>query len=392
MNDPARTAEETERFEQLFLNEASLAGKLHHPNIVAVYDADVDGDTRYIVMEYVAGGSLKQYCLPDHLLPVRKVAQLVFKLCRALDYAERSGVIHRDVKSANILFAEDGEVKISDFGAAHITEAGVAQVHGFVGSPAYMAPEVINEAPSSVQADIWSLGVVMYELLAGRLPYSGSSLTDLLGNIVEEDYPPLENQRPDVPASLAAVVRRALTKPLEQRFRNWFEMARALIECFRELDALGDELTVSEKLSRLRAVDFFQSFRDEELREVVKTARWETCRRGAPVAVESEADPAFYVLVSGQAKVARDGHFVAALLPGDCFGEISPGTVMPVEPGTSVIAVSEVECVRLQATTLEQLTEGCQLRFTRQFLGRLIARLSSAHEARQPARSADTAC
>ena len=125
--------EEAKRFEKLFLNEASLAGKLNHPNIVGVFDAVVEGDQRYIVMEYVPGGSLKKFCSESNLLPVRQAVLVIFKMCRALDYAFQNGVIHRDIKPANILLSERDDIKISDFGTAKISQSEVTQLDGFLG-------------------------------------------------------------------------------------------------------------------------------------------------------------------------------------------------------------------------------------------------------------------
>src|SRR5205085_2802734 len=189
--------EEAKRFEKLFLNEASLAGKLNHPNIVAVYDAVVDGDQRYIVMEYVPGGSLKKFCSESNLLPVRQAVLVIFKMCRALDYAFQNGVIHRDIKPANILLSDRDDIKISDFGTAKISQSEHTQIDGFLGSPAYMSPEQINEESPSAQSDIWSLGVVMYELLTGRLPFfrefRDAELWEVLRGAVWENHARDEN-------------------------------------------------------------------------------------------------------------------------------------------------------------------------------------------------------
>src|SRR5947207_10922003 len=148
--------EEAKRFERLFLNEASLAGKLNHPNIVGVFDAVVEGDLRYIVMEYVPGGSLKKFCTETNLLPVRQAVLVVFKMCRAMDYAFQNGVIHRDIKPANILLSDRDDIKVSDFGTAKISESERTQIDGLLGSPAYMSPEQSNEPPPSVPSDISS--------------------------------------------------------------------------------------------------------------------------------------------------------------------------------------------------------------------------------------------
>jgi serine/threonine protein kinase len=199
VKDESAGPEEARRFEKLFLNEAAMVGKMSHPNIVGVYDAVVEGEHQYIVMEYVGGGSLKKFCTETNLLPVRQAVLVIFKACRALDYAFQNGVIHRDIKAANILLSDRDEIKISDFGTAQISQATHTQIDGFVGSPAYMAPEQINEEPPSVQTDIYSLGVTFYELLTGRLPYQAANSVSMINKILNEDPVPLRSIRPDLP-------------------------------------------------------------------------------------------------------------------------------------------------------------------------------------------------
>jgi eukaryotic-like serine/threonine-protein kinase len=370
-------AEAVKRFEQLFLNEASLAGRLQHPNIIAVFDAVVEGAQRYIVMEYVPGGSLRQFCHEGNLLPVRQIAMMMFKCCRALDYAHQQGVTHRDVKPDNILMSE--EIKISDFGAARIAGAAHEQVDGFLGSPAYMAPEVINEHPATVQGDIDSLGVVMYQLLTGRLPYTADNSVAMMQKILAEPPIPLQQVRPEIPEPLVAIVKRAMGKKLSERYSNWFDMARDLIESFPQLEALGREISASEKLSKLRGLPFFSAFKEAELAEVVRAAGWERRDRDAPLLDQGEWGQTFCIVASGQAKVMRGGHFIGALQAGDCFGETALFEEASV-PRPMATAVSEVEVVRLHASQLEELSEGCQLRFNKQFLQSLVGRLSQAHE------------
>jgi len=372
--DPGRDAEEAERFEKLFLNEASLAGKLHHPNIVAVYDAVVEGDVRYIVMEYVPAGSLKQYCNMNSLLPMRQVAMMTFKCARALDYAFENGVIHRDIKPANILLTESGEIKISDFGTAKISHSTLTQLDGFLGSPAYMSPEMINEHPASVQGDIYSLGVVMYELLTGRLPYQADNSVQMINKILSEEPTPVERIRPDVPPLLTRIVERAMAKSLSERYANWFEMARDLIEGFPQLEQLGHEISASEKFGKLRAIHFFAEFTDRELKEVVRAAQWVRRARNEQLVKEGDLGQALYVIISGEVKVTRGRQFIGALSSGDCFGEMA---LIHGKRTATITSVSAVEFIRIDAASLEQLTEGCQLSFNRRFLFTLIERLSA---------------
>ncbi len=380
--DTSRGKEEAARFEKLFLNEASLAGKLHHPNIVAVYDAVVEGDERFIVMEYVPAGSLKQYCNVNTLLPMRQVAMMIFKCARALDYAFENGVIHRDIKPANILLTEADEIKISDFGTAKISHSTLTQLDGFLGSPAYMSPEMINEHPASIQGDIYSLGVVMYELLAGRLPYQADNSVKMINKILNEDPLPLNKIRPDVPPLLVRIVKQAMAKNLGDRYASWFEMARDLIEGFPQLEELGNEISASEKFSKLRALSFFANFKDQDLKEVVRAAQWVRRNRNEELVKEGDLGQALYVIVSGDVKVTRGDQFIGPLSSGDCFGEMA---LIHGKRAATITSVSAVEFIRIDAPSLEQLTEGCQLSFNKQFLFTLIERLSGGSRISQGA-------
>jgi serine/threonine protein kinase len=186
-------------YRKLFFNEAKVAGKLRHPNIVGVFDAGVEGDVCYIVMEMIFGGrTLFDHCQPDSLLPIEDVVRVIFKSARALDYAHRQGVIHRDVKPRNILLTEDGEVKLSDFSIALRTQGDATdtQVHGYIGSPLYMSPEQVKDDTITNQTDIFSLGVVMYELLTGRHPFAADNLPAIAHRITEKIPTPLLEMRP----------------------------------------------------------------------------------------------------------------------------------------------------------------------------------------------------
>jgi serine/threonine protein kinase len=369
--------EEAKRFEKLFLNEASLAGKLNHPNIVGVYDAVVEGDQRYIVMEYVPGGSLKKFCSETNLLPVRQAVLVIFKMCRALDYAFQNGVIHRDIKPANILLSDRDDIKISDFGTAKISHATHTQIDGFLGSPAYMSPEQINEEGPSVQSDIYSLGVVMYELLTGKLPFRAENSVAMINKILNEDPVPIETLRPDLPPQLVEIVKRAMHKDPKVRYASWFEMASELANTFPQLERYSHEISSTEKFNKLRSLPFFREFRDAELWEVLRGAVWEVHGRDENLLLEGEIGQAFFIIVSGQVKVVKDGKLLNVLKEGDCFGEMA---YLSGERGArrsaSIISVSEVQLLKIQSAHLESLSEGCQLRFNREFLRTLIERLT----------------
>jgi eukaryotic-like serine/threonine-protein kinase len=369
--------EEANRFEKLFLNEASLAGKLNHPNIVGVFDAVVEGDHRYIVMEYVQGGSLKKFCTETNLLPIRQAVLVIFKICRALDYAFQNGVIHRDIKPANILLSDRDDIKVSDFGTAKISQAEHTQIDGFLGSPAYMSPEQINELGPSVQSDIYSLGVVMYELLTGKLPFRAENAVAMINKILTEEPTPIEKLRPDLPPRLAEIVRKAMHKDAKARYASWFEMASDLANTFPQLERYSHEISSTEKFNKLRSLPFFKDFRDAELWEVLRGAVWETHSRDENLLLEGEVGQAFFIIVTGQVKVVKDGKLLNVLKEGDCFGEMAYlSGAQHARRSASIISVSEVQLLKIQSAQLESLSEGCQLRFNREFLRTLIERLT----------------
>ena len=360
--------DEARRFEKLFLNEAAMVGKLSHPNIVGVFDAVVEGEMRYIVMEYVGGGSLKKFCTETNLLPVRQAVLIIFKACRALDYAFQNGVIHRDIKAANILLSERDDIKISQ--STH------TQIDGFVGSPAYMAPEQINEEPPSVQSDIYSLGVTMYELLSGRLPFQANNAVAMINKILNEEPTPIKSIRPDIPDKLVEIVEMAMAKDPAKRYHAWYAMARALADTFPQLEKYSFEISSAEKFNALRKLDFFKDFRDSELWEVLRGAIWENHSREQGLLLEGDIGHAFFIIVSGQVKVSKDGKLLNVLKDGDCFGEMAYLSGDKARRSASIVSVSEVQLLKIQDVQLEQLSDACQLRFNRQFLKTLIERLA----------------
>src|SRR4051812_25047667 len=257
-------------YRKLFLAEASLAGKLSHPHIVAIYDAVVEDDSGYIVMEYVTGGTLESRIAPDQLLPIDKIVEIVFKCTRALAYANQLGITHRDIKPANILLSGPADIKISDFGLALSSVSDSTQLTG-IGSPAYMSPEQIREEALTQQTDIYSLGVVMYQLLTGQLPYQASNNFSMIYQITTTDPVPPSTLREGIPMSVDRIVRKAMQKDQARRYHAWEDFAKDLADAFRSesLAKRSEELADSEKFNALRGLHFFRKFSDPELWEVL---------------------------------------------------------------------------------------------------------------------------
>ena len=256
-----------------FLNEAALVGKLHHPHIAALLDAAVEPGFSYVVMEYVSGGTLAQFVTPDKLLPPERVIELAFKLGRALEYAQRLGVLHRDVKPANVLLTDSLDVKLSDFGVARIDDSTHTHID-HVGSPAYLSPEHVTDLPLSHQSDIYALGVVMYQLLTGRLPFNATSTAALMYQILHHDAPPLRALRPELPEAIEAIVTRAMQKDLRLRYQSWLDFGKDLARLARGPDQPSANLSDSRKFHALRELPFFREFSQVEIWETLRLAIW----------------------------------------------------------------------------------------------------------------------
>jgi serine/threonine protein kinase len=367
-------------YRKLFLAEASLAGKLAHPHIVAIYDAVVEKGSGYIVMEYVSGGTLEPRTAADQLLPIDKIVEIVFKCTRALAYANQLGVTHRDIKPANILMSGPADIKISDFGLALSSTIDTTQVTG-IGSPAYMSPEQIREQPLTQQTDIYSLGVVMYQLLTGQLPYQASNNFSMIYQITTTDPAPPSTLREGIPMSVDRIVRKAMQKDQARRYQAWEDFAKDLAEAFKaeSLSRRTEEIADSEKFNALRAMAFFRRFSDPELWEVLAIGRWEKVPAGTVLMREGEAGEHFCVLVSGEVKVTKNKKLLNVLGAGECFGEMAYLAESANVRGASIAANSESRLVRIGVADLANASEACRLKFERAFIGILVERLNLAN-------------
>lgn len=225
-----------------FLREARAAGLLSHPNIVTVYDVGVEGERSYIAMELIDGMTLADLLRVERQFSVREIVDIGIELCRALDYAHKKGLIHRDVKPGNIMLAEDRRtIKVTDFGICHISstsdgdQAGHTRLGDVLGTPNYMSPEQVAGQKVDSRSDIFSVGVVLYRLMTGALPFEGDSVISVAYKITKSEPLAIEKLRPDIPLSLRRAIDRALRKQAEKRFQTGEEFAQALIAVAKEL-------------------------------------------------------------------------------------------------------------------------------------------------------------
>ncbi len=215
-----------------FFREAETAGRLNHPNIVTIYDVGEERGLAYIAMEYLKGRHLSDYATPDTLIEPRKVLELVARTAQALGFAHKQQVVHRDIKPANIMYDPSADVlKITDFGIARLTGAGTTRTGIVLGTPSFMSPEQLEGRTVTGHSDLFSLGVSLFQLLTGRLPFTADSMTGLMQQIAEAPHPPLRAVRPDLPVCVDSIIDRALAKKPEARFESGAQMAAALEDC-----------------------------------------------------------------------------------------------------------------------------------------------------------------
>ncbi|HEY3326781.1 MAG TPA: serine/threonine-protein kinase [Novimethylophilus sp.] len=232
--EPDELADVKERF----FREAETAGRLNHPNIVTMYDAGEEHDLCYIAMEFLKGKDLVPHTKPDHLLPIPRVMDIALKVADALDYAHANNVVHRDIKPANIMYEMDtGSVKVTDFGIARITDSSRTKTGMVLGTPSYMSPEQLSGKKVDGRSDLFSLGVMLYQMTTGQLPFQGDSMAALMFKIANEPHVPAHTMRPDLPPCLSAIIDKLLAKDFEQRYQRGAEVVADMRQCWATIKA-----------------------------------------------------------------------------------------------------------------------------------------------------------
>jgi serine/threonine-protein kinase len=212
-----------------FFREAETAGRLQHQNIVTIFDAGEEHDLAYIAMEFLKGRDLAEFCKGDHLLPVPTVVSIVIRVAEALAYAHKQNVVHRDIKPANIMYElESDTVKVTDFGIARITDSSKTKTGLVLGTPSFMSPEQLAGKKVDGRSDLYSLGVMLFQMLAGVLPFRGDSMAELMYKIANEEAPDVRIVRPELPELLSHVVAKALSKRPETRYQDGGQLASDL--------------------------------------------------------------------------------------------------------------------------------------------------------------------
>ena len=368
------------KFRRMLHNEAVLAGQISHPHIVSLIDVNERANPPYLVLEYVQGHSLEQHTKPDTLLPVSEVLDIAFKCCNALEYAHLLGLVHRDIKPANLLLRNDGEVKLTDFGTAMSQNGEVTQLAGLVGSPAYMSPEQIREENLTQHSDMFSLGVVLYELLTGQQPFQSDSDYATIYKIGAEDPASIRVLRPELPAALDELVRTAIAKKPGDRFSDWGAFANSIFGASNSVDKLCTQTTELEQFRKLRQLDLLRNFSDVAIWETLRLGRFLSLEPGTVLMKEDSIGRSFCLLVDGTVRVTKKGMALTKLKAGVSIGEMAYLQSAENVRSATVTAETDISVLKINSLSLQQASVDLQSCFDKAFINMLVTRLIASNQ------------
>ncbi|MBA3582500.1 MAG: protein kinase [Gammaproteobacteria bacterium] len=375
LSEPSLKPDTTRKIQRDFFVEAHAAGKLQHPHIVALYDAGIEADISYIVMEYIEGESLLEYCRSARKrLTPEQVIECMYKCCKALDFSHKQGVIHRDIKPSNIMLRKDGDTKLMDFSIAEVTQSLVFKPDSVIGSPSYMAPEQIRKQDIGPASDLYSLGAVMFQLLTGERPFKSEDLTGVFREILYQEAPKVKDLCPELPPIISDIVEKALRKNPQERFQTGNEFAAQLMAAHDRLRFTERKISKRENRDALKNLQFFDGFSDSEIDEIMTASTMLRFDADSVIIQEGDIDASFYILVRGDAEVRKAKTLIDTLHQGDCFGEI--GFLMASKRTASIVAKNEVLVLKVNAAAMDTVSKDCQLHYYKVFTETLIYRLA----------------
>ncbi len=356
-----------ELYKKIFFNETQFVGVLKHPNITEILDCGVEGEKHYLVMEYIPDcKTLENFRTLNNLLSIEEVASIVFKCAMGLDYLHSQGIIHRDIKPRNILLTPDGDVKICDFGIALFPGQPDADKVQYAGSPLYMSPEQVQQAEVSRQTDIFSLGVVLYELLTGKHPFAGDNLSAISHMIRQKEPSPIKKYRSDIPKVLEKIVKRALAKDPKDRYQSGFDLAGDLSLVHDFVRETACELSPQAKFLAAKRLRFFKQVSDTELWELINVSRWQKLPAGQITTLESSTGGSYHLVVSGVMSAIVNGVEVDHLHAGDCLGGLAVLAKAPQQIAFRARTNATLMCITHGA--MEGTSVNCQLRLHKALL------------------------
>lgn len=363
---------------KMWLNETRLVGKLQHPFIVQIYEAGSADEHDYMVMEFMPGGTLDQFTSFGKMLPCDRLVDMLYKVCNALDYANKMGVLHRDIKPANILLGADGNVKVSDFGAAFLMNSESTQIDS-VGTLAYMAPELFKKATPTIQTDIYALGAMAYQLLTGKYPFEIDSYESHIYQKLQGEMLPLEHARADIPQSLRFAIHRALHRDRNVRYSSWKALCDDLTASMPHLPTHNEVQFDSARFEFFRKLPFFSDFSDTEIWETVGISSLFGCEAGECLVREGDEGSSMFIIASGEASVTKGSTELGIMHAEDFFGEIAYIKETQQSRSATVTAITTMEVVEIRGAALHHASVELQARFSKALLKLLVNRIENSN-------------
>jgi non-specific serine/threonine protein kinase len=369
------------RFRKLFATEAAVTAQFDHPNIAKVYEWKVEDKQAYLVMEYVEGHGLDRFVTMDRLLPMHKVVGIIFKLAMALDYAHRRGIVHRDIKPANALLTKDDEVKLMDFGLALNIKKNVNVDSTFInglGSPSYMSPEQIKGYTLNHQTDLYSLGVMFYQMLTGRLPFRAPSTSALVYKIINTEAVAVTQLNPDIPDLSDKVIKKALEKDLYTRYRLGADMAKDLSAVRYQI--LDDKHIAPDdtRWKAVRGLPVLGALDDVDVWELLRLSAWRVLQPSQVLMTEGEQGKSFGFILEGDLEVEKGERAIARLVRGDIVGEIAYLDTEGGARSATVTALNKVVFLEINPAAFAFATEELREEIHRLATNAMVKRLRTA--------------
>ena len=375
------TSKLSRRFRKLFATEAWAASQLDHPNITKIFDWKVEGERAYLVMEHLEGRTLEEFVTMDKLLPVQQVVDIVHKTAVALDYAHRCGIVNRDVKPANVMLCDNGEIKLMDFGLALNIKKNInidsTYING-LGSPSYMSPEQIKGYTLNHQTDLYSLGVMFYQMLTGRVPFRAKNTASLVYKIINTEPVPVIHLNPELPEFTHEVISRAMQKDLYSRYRRGAEMAKDLSDAPYQRVKVGPADNLDARKKILRSLPLLGRLDELDLWELLRASSWREYPPAKVIMKQGEAAKSFGIVLEGHVEIEDGAKSITIAGRGDLIGLTEWLDSEPeVERASTATALDNVVYLEVNPAALAYATEELSEEIRRIATDALLRRMRS---------------
>ncbi len=353
-----------------YLKEARVAAQFIHPNIAITYDAGFANNRFFIALEFIDGAGLQIHSKQDKRLPVIKILEIIYNICHALDYIHQKGYVHLDIKPSNIMMTSEGEVKLMDFGIAHVLSENRDKVsetsNKIKGTIFYMSPEQASGSNKiDARSDIYSLGVVMYELLTAKRPFTGDNYYQIIYQIVNKKPESISKYVSDISPEIEKIVQKAMSKDPGKRFKSSKLFADALHGVIKGSDSTVLNKLDKKKLSLLKQINFFTHFQDSDFSELIKISSWKHYEQSAWIIDEKISSISnIYIVIIGKVLVFL-GEDIKILKQGDFFGDTS--ILYDIKSRIKIMADMDCILMIINANLLNKAPDSLQVKFLREF-------------------------